>query len=376
MKKILVIAAAALAFAACSKTEVLMPEAASIDFAPNALSTKALVLPNGNAGTTQNFPDDQTFNVFAFADFDGPNANTYVTNYKTPLMNDVTIGNQNGDWKAILAPGEDPYLWPATGTVDFYAYYPSSLTAVFDTLAAPKGIKLNDVVLGSSVGDQIDPLVASTLAQSAPNKPKVGIVFKHITSQIAVTAFDATKTKSLRGKIALEKVTFKNMQTSGNYTEGSTTGKGTWSSINTKADFTSFSGKEVLDTLESYLSADQFSSAINNSAAFVVIPEDILEVDNTNNTHQYIEVQYSVKSYTVNGLVYPAIPTQTINIPLFGKGVTGETLQNGKRYVFHLGLSLDKANNEIMFAPQVDGWDTEDINGITVDVVNNVLMNN
>ena len=38
--------------------------------------------------------------------------------------------------------------------------------------------------------------------------------------------------------------------------------------------------------------------------------------------------------------------------------------------MFHLGLSLDGANNEIMFAPKVEGWETEDIDGITIDVIN------
>ena len=49
-------------------------------------------------------------------------------------------------------------------------------------------------------------------------------------------------------------------------------------------------------------------------------------------------------------------------------------LQNGKRYVFHIGISMDGANNEIMFAPKVEGWVTEDISGITIDAVNAALL--
>ena len=45
MKKVIIIAAAALALAACSKNEVNVPEASPINFAPNALTTKALILP-------------------------------------------------------------------------------------------------------------------------------------------------------------------------------------------------------------------------------------------------------------------------------------------------------------------------------------------
>ena len=365
VKKILYLATAILALAACSKSEILNPSNAPINFSPNALATKALILPDGNAGTTESFPSSETFNVFAFADLGKGNG----TNYGTPLMNDVEISNQNGDWKATTGT----YVWPNSGTVDFYAYHPGSLNAVFDSTATPKGLAFTGISLGTSVGSQIDPLVASTLGQVSTNRPTVGLVFKHITSQIAVTAYDATTTKSLRGKISIEKVVFKNMKTSGDYTEGTTVGKGAWSNINTNADFTSFSGKIVLDTLENYLSAGQFSSAIDNSAAFVVVPEGIIAEDLTNNTHQAIEVSYSIAAYTINDFDYPATPTQTVTIPLYNR-VSANTFQNGKRYVFHLGISLDGANNEIMFNPQVEGWETEDITGLVIDAVNKKMM--
>ena len=361
MKKLVFLAAAIVALAACTKNEVLNQNDAPIDFAPNALGTKALILPDGNAGTTAAFPEGESFNVFAFADQDGTGSN-----YTTPLMNDVNISHQGGDWKATTGT----YLWPATGTVDFYAYYPGSLTAEFISDTEPKGLNLTGISLGTSVGSQIDPLVASTLSQIAANKPTVGLVFKHITSQIAVTAFDATTTQSLQGKISIKSVVFKNMKTSGDYREGTTVGKGSWSNINTNANFTSFSGDEVLTTDESYLSAGSFAASIDNSAAFVVVPVDITS---DTATGQAIEVTYSIASYTINNYNYAATPNQTVTIPLYNK-VSANKFQNGKRYVFHIGISLDGANNEIMFSPVVDGWDTEDISGITIDAFNHVLM--
>ena len=368
MKKISIFATAILALAACTKSEVLVEEAAPISFAPNALQTKALILPDGNAGTTAAFPEGESFNVFAFADLDGTGTQ-YTTDYAHPLMNDVNISKQGGDWKATTGT----YLWPATGTVDFYGYYlgaQTNATVAFVSDAEPKGLSFTGIHLGTAVGSQNDPLVASTLAQIAPNKPTVSLVFKHITSQIAVTAFDATTTQSLQNKISIKSVVFKNMNTSGDYREGTTVGKGEWSNVNTTADFTSFSGSEVLSTTESYLSSGSFAAAIDNSAAFVVIPVDITN-DATNG--QCIEVTYSIAAYTINGFDYPATPNQTVSIPLYGK-VSANKFQNGKRYVFHIGISLDGANNEIMFAPVVDGWDTEDISGITIDAVNAALL--
>ena len=365
MKKITIFATAILALAACTKSEVLVEEAAPISFAPNALQTKALILPDGNSGTQLDFPTTESFNVFAFADLDGTGTD-YETNYATPLMNDVNISYQGGDWKATTGT----YLWPATGTVDFYAYHPASINATFDTASDPKALSLTGISLGTSVGSQIDPLVASVLAQASASKPKVGLVFKHITSQIAATAFDATTTTSLQGKISIKSVVFKNLNTSGDYHEGTTVGKGEWTNINTVSNFTTFSGSEVLSTTESYLSGSSFIASIDNSAAFVVVPSGIT---NDATTGQAIEVTYSIAAYTINGFDYPATPNQTVTIPLYGK-VSANTFQNGKRYVFHIGISLDGANNEIMFSPKVDGWETEDIDGITIDAVNATLL--
>ena len=361
MKKVIIIAAAALALAACSKNQVNIPEGKAISFAPNALATKALILPASDSPEQLAFPTTESFNVFAFAALDG---STY--DYTTPLMNDVNISNQGGDWKATTGT----YLWPATGKVDFYAYYPESLNATFVSDEEPKGINLTGVSLGTAIGSQIDPLVATTLAQVAISKPQVSLVFKHITSQIAVTAFDATSTENLKGKISIEKVVFKNMKTSGDYTKSTTIGKGMWSNINTKANFVSFEGSEVLETTESFLSGASFVASIDNSAAFVVIPENIV----TGGTEdQVIEVSYSIAAYTSNGFNYPATPTQTVTIPIYGR-VSGNKFQNGKRYVFHLGISLDGANNEIIFSPVVEGWENEDISGITIDAVKATLL--
>ena len=160
------------------------------------------------------------------------------------------------------------------------------------------------------------------------------------------------------------------MKTSGDYERSTTIGKGNWSNINTKADFVSFQGSEVLETTESFLSGASFVASIDNSAAFVVIPENVVTGTAED---QVIEVKYSIAAYSINGFDYPATPTQTVEIPLYGR-VSGNKLQNGKRYVFHIGISLDGANNEIMFSPVVEGWENEEITGITIDAVNASLL--
>ena len=352
MKKVLLFVVTLVLLAVCCRKEDLFEKEKPILFAPNALGTKALILPNGSS---TDFPNTETFSVFAYANLTGAGPN-----YSNPLMNDVEISFQSGNWKAATGT----YLWPSTGSVDFHAYYPSTLDAVFDL--SEEGVFLDDVSLGSEIGAQTDPLIGNTLAQSSANKPAVGIVFKHIASQVAVAAKDATVTSELRGKITVESVVFKNMKTVGDYQEGNTTGQGTWSSIGTNVNFTAFSGSQVLATTESFLAADgSLKEAIDNSSAFVVIPEDILSGTAAD---QEIAVTYSIAEYTINGFNYPATASQTVTIPLHGR-VSDNRFKNGKRYVFHIGISLDGANNEIVFSPSVNGWDTENINGIVIDAV-------
>lgn len=357
MKKIFILAVAAIAMAACTKSEISRPESSPISFTPNALSTKALILPGADADDV--FPATESFNVFAFSALNGTDYD-----YTHPLMNDVNISNQGGDWKAT----EGTYLWPATGKVSFFAYHPASMTANF-VATDPQHLTFAGVSLGKVIGNQIDPLSACVLAQDAPSKPKVPLVFKHFTSQITATAYDATVTETLKGKIRIKNVVFNNMNTSGDYSEGTTIGKGEWTNVNDVADFIIFNGDEVLAETESYLSAGSFSSSVDNESAFVVIPSDL----KTGAGAQSIDVTYSISAYSINGFNYPATPDQTVNIPLYGK-VNANRFQNGKRYVFHLGISLDGANNEIMFSPTVSGWETVNIGGITIDAVNAALL--
>ena len=355
MKKIIILAVAAIAMAACTKNMVDMTETSQISFTPNALSTKALIFPDANGENA--FPTTQAFNVFAFADL----GNGAGTNYAQPVMNDVEISyhaaTNGGDWKAT----EGTYLWPATGTVDFYAYYPGNLDATFVSTGNPH-IELTGISLGTTIGSQIDPLIANTLAQS---KQKVALVFKHITSQIAVTAFEATQTAALQGMLRIKKVEFMNLSTSGDYIEGTTAGKGEWKNVNTRTSFVSFQGNELLELTENYLSAGAFSNAFDGSAAFVVVPD---AVNATNG--QAIKVTYSYLAFEWNGFNYPAAE-ETVTVPLTKYM---NEFKNGKRYVFHLGISLDGVNNEIMFSPSVSGWETVDIEGITIDAVNAALL--
>lgn len=353
------IAAAAVAsMTACTNVEIATPENNEISFQTMTVSTKALILPDKNNGQINPLPSDAEFGVFAYVN----------ANYTTPLMNNVTIGcdaTANNTWRA---KGSTTYIWPASGNVDFYAYYPASANGSFNTTT--QLLAMTGVNLGTAIGSQIDPLVAVTKAQDASQKPTVNLVFKHTTSQILVSAYDATTNPSLQGNIEIKGVTFNNVYTTGDYADGTTSGKGSWSNLSNLADFTVFSGLEDLPVgieNESFLSNGAFTNAIDNNSAFVIIPEDV------DPAQQSITVVYNVKEFENGGYTFAKEENKTLTFDLKDL-VNGNRFQPGVRYVFHLAFTLDKANNEIIFAPQVDGWATEDVNGILIDVKNDVLI--
>ena len=360
MKKMFFIAAAAVAaMTACTNVEIATPENNEISFQTMSVSTKALILPDKDSKDINPLPATAQFGVFAFVNAD----------YDTPLMNDVTIGcdaTANNTWKAL---GSTTYIWPASGNVDFYAYYPASVTGSFDKTV--KKVKMTGVDLGSTIGDQVDPLVAVTMGQIAEEKPQVKLVFKHTSSQILVSAYDATTNPNLQGNIVIKNVKFNNVYTKGDYTDGTTLGKGTWTNHSALADFEVFSGEVSLpvgEENESYLSQGSFTNAVDNNSAFVIIPEDV------DPAQQTITVVYDVLPFVNGGYTYPKQENKTVTFGFKNQVIKDNHFKPGVRYVFHLAFTLDKANNEIIFAPQVDGWETENINSLVIDVQNDVLL--
>ena len=343
----------------CLKGLVIFEPSSPIVFVPDALETKALVLPDYTHPGSVDFPISESFNTYAFANLGKG------VKYDAPLMEDINISCQNGEWKAT----NGTFLWPSSGTVDFYAYYPEVISSDFSSDGEHPALKFYDVNLGNTVGLQIDPLIGVTLSQIASTKPVVNLVFKHATSQIAATVFDATATPTLKGKISIQRVVFRNIMTRGNYIDGNVPGKGEWTAVGEKSDIVLFSGNEILQEDEMYLSSAGFESTISNNSAFVVIPGMLSSGDGS----QSIDITYSVSSYTNEGFTYPEMRNKTVSVPLYDS-IENNRLLNGRRYVFHIGITLDGPKNEIQFTPSVDGWETEDVPGFTIGAINAEIL--
>ena len=345
MKKFFVIAAAAVvALASCTKNEVVKISD-EISFETMQVSTKGLIYPNNELGTLDVLPADAKFGVFA-----------YVDGVATPLMNDVEIAKIEGAWKANDG---NVYIWPSEGMVDFTAYYPSSLAATYNTATAK--VSLANVDLGSTIGSQVDPLVAVTNDQDAAVKPHkaVKLVFKHISSLIDLSVVDSTKTPALQNKIVLKKIEVLGVNTKGDYVDGTVTGKGTWTNVSEPATFVNYEGTYAVTTTAAYTNGGQFAAASDGSSAFVVIPEVVTE------GAKKIKVTYDIQEFKINGFPFEKKENCVAEIDFYNV-VNNNMLQAGKKYIFHIAFSLDGLNNEILFEPVVDGWEVEE-HGLFID---------
>ena len=115
MKKVIIMLAAALAFAACSKVEINKPNHDSlISFQTAQYLTKAVT------GTV--VPTTETFGTYAWT------AGTTGEYF----MNNVKVAFASNAWNPVT-----PYYWPKDQTVDFFSYYPygmQGLTVGKDTI--------------------------------------------------------------------------------------------------------------------------------------------------------------------------------------------------------------------------------------------------
>lgn len=168
MKKIPLLMAAgvaALALASCSQDETALSHSgASLKFRPAVGGvTRGVVTTQANLNQ---------FKVTSF--LTGSSANYFT---------DLAVNGSSGGtvWNTAQV-----YYWPGAGTLNFYAYAPSDVTAVSVT---PGSQKINSFSPEAAVASQKDVVVAYNSGTKAANEASgVALAFKHILSQVQVNA--------------------------------------------------------------------------------------------------------------------------------------------------------------------------------------------
>ncbi len=326
MKKVFLIAAAVVAFAACSKNEVLPSSSINNEISFNvAPRTKAAL---------ETF---DTHNVFASWAYYLPKGSTWdAPAGKTPQEYIVgrTISYQtDGTWKET----GKTYYWPKDGgSLTFFAYSLNrndlALTVGESefTCSAAAGIQGH---INLNVDKNTDFMVAEIAKDKKANETAysfngVPTLFKHKLSKIVCKVQKAADYKGV--KFELNSIKF--LQVSHYATYGQLpTEKITPSGTTDDQVYTSAT-QEITTTL----------TPVTTEDVVIYIPQEF-----TGETSK-IEITYTITT-TVEGSTTPVVQTVVREYPIKDKFAKWEM---GKRYIFNLTFSLD----EILWAPAVEPW--------------------
>lgn len=203
MKKFFFIAVAAVAMAACAKTEVNTPDAL-IAFKPfNQVNTKV-------SGTV--FPTTETFGTYAWT---AGTAGEYFIENKEVSFN-------NGVWSTAT-----PYYWPKGQSVDFFSYYPYNTAG-----AVPQVTKTQLTYTGIDFSTtQVDIMYADKAVGYTDNADQVedgqnayeGVptIFRHAASKVKVNVILGENEKTeADGTVTKWDVKLKSVILSGLYYKG------------------------------------------------------------------------------------------------------------------------------------------------------------
>lgn len=300
MKKIFMMMATAIILASCSQTEL----------EESFVGQKEIKFSNLNDKVTRAANDAKAnYKIYA--------AWTNGTNW---FINDEVDGLTN-------LPANDPYHWPAAGTVSFYSWAPATVTATTDTYP-----DLSITYTVPSAANEDFTIATPKTGMSAASNPNiVALEFAHMLAKISVTAslhqdlIDAGYTLSTTGLTA-ELV----VQLTG----------GTVNPINSPAVWTSPNGTGATYTgVSSYMVMPQTSTGCT-----VQVTAGIEIKDNGGNV-----------IYTGNLAKYT----------IMAGNVPNDNFDMGKHYLLNLTISETSTGgggenifNVIEFSADVADWDT------------------
>lgn len=351
MKKLFFIAAiASVAFASCVKNDPApsVTEQHEITFAAPVVGTATKVTTGELSGAV--YPTADHFNVYAvwhdgnFAGWDS--GSLYMDDVETQY--DDTY---NG-WRPL-----DRHYWPKNGKMTFAAYSPTALASYSTSHSyTATGLKISGFQVQADAKDHVDVLYSKrsynkekTSADNT-NTPydEVDIDFKHALSSIQFTA----KTAADYGTtvIKLKKITLYGVNSKGDFDE-----KVDEAVPDTyKDDPTWTNPSEVVAEPNAYVYYNNTTGQTLSDAAWVMNGQanqtDLICLPQTLPATATVVVTYSINP--------PGGSTDEVDVTLEKKinALTTTEWEPGKRYTYHLTISLD----EIYFAPEVTDW-VEDV---------------
>lgn len=184
MKKYFILAAAVLAMTACSNDE-------SVNIVQNDNAIKLTASVAGASNTRAGVDVQST----AFAT--GEEVNVECTPSGGTLASAVYTADavDNGINTLTLKVGETPLRWPASGTVNIDAYYPSSVATSVNSFSVQENQSTDANYMAS------DLMYATNIPSQTKQSTRVGLTFNHALTKIIVnlTAGDGMSNTDIAG---------------------------------------------------------------------------------------------------------------------------------------------------------------------------------
>lgn len=304
---------------ACSKSEADKP-VGSISFAPVAAkATKAII-----AGTT--YPEGETFVVSAY--HEGTDA------YFEDLTASYSL-TQNGI--KLWATSQNQY-WPLSGSLDFYAYSPSSASSYGVDIDATNGVTATDYTVQDNTQMTTDLCYASATVADCENHPdSVPLTFSHALTQVVfrvkAAAYYTTNTTTVN--LSMTSLSLSGIYSIGDFASGA------WTNQNTAYTYT-------LSNTETALTYDgENAPQTSEVCSFLFLPQEIP-------ADACIHVGYKVTQRS-SGNDY-TLENSPVAVRLAG---SISDWQPGKKYIYTLSIGMD---NVITFTASAVGWQDENAN--------------
>lgn len=365
MKKVFLIAAAVVAFAACSKNEVL-PSSSSIN---NEISfnvaprTKALTPDQSAFGVDNHFI---SYAYFLTDDKKWPtNAGSIYINGAEVSSHDDASATGGRVWKAA-----NSYYWPKSekSSLTFFAWSKNTGECVLAGGATAScdpqtGIAFTGYDVTSN--KNVDLLVADVAANKHGNEnlytySGVPTLFRH---KLSYVIFKVKTQKAYAGKeFALKSIKFVGLGSKASYDQKANDGTdpvyntvGEWATPTATADQVYFNATTpVVFTNADFVLETAATASVDQK---YYLPQALTAVTPGAGVAGSIEVVYTIK--TTEG---EAVSTETVTRYISAKSMFADDLKINKKYTCTLTFSLD----EITWDPAVQDWEDVTAADITI----------
>ena len=365
MKKVFLIAAAVVAFAACSKNEVL-PSSSSIN---NEISFNVAPRTKALASDQSAFGVDNHFISYAYFLTDDKK---WPTNAGSIYINGAEVSSHvdasatgGRVWKAA-----NSYYWPKSekSSLTFFAWSKNTnecgLAGGATVSCDPqKGIAFTGYDVTSN--KNVDLLVADVAANKHGNEnlytySGVPTLFRH---KLSYVIFKVKTQKAYTGKeFALKSIKFVGLGSKASYDQKANDGTdpvyntvGEWAAPTATADQVYFNATTpVVFTDTDFVLETEATASVDQK---YYLPQALNAVTPGAGVAGSIEVVYTIK--TTEGT---AVSTETVTRYISAKSMFADDLKINKKYTCTLTFSLD----EITWDPAVQDWDPVTAADITI----------